>query len=313
MSGIQSALEPAGMQAEKIDQLWQIFLGVSVVVYVLVLVFLLVALLRKRPAVLGDTPSPGVQRAVQVATGVTVVTLFGLLTASILTGRALSDVPDRAIQIGVIGRQWWWQIEYDHRDRSKRVTTANEIVIPVGEPVTLHLQSPDVIHSFWVPNLHGKRDLIPGKPAATLTLRADRPGVYRGQCAEFCGYQHANMALWVTALPRADYETWLEASRQPSRAPSTAKQREGQEVFMRSPCPLCHTIQGTPASGKTGPDLTHFASRRSIGAGVVPNRRGFLGGWILDAQHIKPGSQMPSIALGQGELDPLIDYLESLK
>jgi cytochrome c oxidase subunit II len=313
MTGIQSALEPAGMQAEHIARLWNLFLVVSVVVYVLVMLFLLAALLRRRPEIVSNVSSQRAKLAVQIATGVTVLTLFGLLTASIFTGRSLADVGDRAIQIAVIGKQWWWQVEYDHPDKSKRITTANELVIPVGVPVTLHLQSHDVIHSFWVPNLHGKRDLIPGKAAKTFTFRADRAGVYRGQCAEFCGYQHANMSLWVTALPVAEYERWLESSRLSSRAPSTPKERRGQEIFMSSPCPLCHTIAGTPAAGKAGPDLTHFASRRSIGAGLAPNRRGFLGGWIVDAQHMKPGSQMPSMQLRQGELEPLVAYLESLK
>ncbi|HYH09584.1 MAG TPA: cytochrome c oxidase subunit II [Thermoanaerobaculia bacterium] len=311
--GIQSALEPAGMQAEKIADLWQFFLVVCTVVYVLVIIFLLAALFRRRPEIVPKAVSPRVRKAVIAATGLTVITLFALLTASIFTSRGIADVPDRAIQIAVMGRQWWWQVEYDDRDKSKRVTTANEITIPVGVPVTLHLRSSDVIHSFWVPNLHGKRDLIPGKNATTLTIRADRPGVYRGQCAEFCGYQHANMALWVTALPMAEYAKWLEDARKPSKIPSTAEERKGQDVFMNSPCPLCHTIQGTPANGKTGPDLTHFASRRSIAAGSYPNNRGYLGGWILDAQHLKPGAYMPSIMLEQGELQPLIAYLESLR
>lgn len=313
MRGIQSALEPAGAQAEQIARLWDVFLVVTGVVYVLVLLFTIAALVRRRPEIVPNATSPRVRTAVQVATGLTVLILFGLLTASIFTTRGIASVPDRAIQIAVTGRQWWWQVEYDDRDKSKRFTTANELVIPVGTPVTVHLRSSDVIHSFWVPNLHGKRDLIPGKPPQTFTFQADKPGVYRGQCAEFCGYQHANMALWVTAVPWNEYAQWVEASRQPSRIPSTATQRKGQEVFLNSPCPLCHTIAGTPANGKTGPDLTHFASRRSIGAGAYPNRRGFLGGWIVDAQHLKPGSQMPSMTLEEGELVPLIEYLESLK
>jgi cytochrome c oxidase subunit 2 len=312
MSGIQSALEPAGMQAEKIARLWDVFLVVSAVVYVVVLVFLIGAPVRRRPGVMPLATSPRVRATVTAAVGLTVLTLFALLTASIFTGRGLADVPDRAIQIAVTGHQWWWQIDYDDVDKSKRFTTANELTIPVGVPVTINLHSSDVIHSFWVPNLHGKRDLIPGKNL-TFTIRADRPGVYRGQCAEFCGYQHANMALWVNAVPMAEYASWVAASRRPSKMPSTAEERKGQNIFMSSPCPLCHTIQGTPAGGKTGPELTHFASRRSIGAGTYPNNRGYLGGWILDAQHLKPGSQMPSIALDQGDLQPLIAYLESLR
>jgi cytochrome c oxidase subunit 2 len=311
--GIQSALEPAGIQAERIASLWQVFLITCTVVYVLVILFMLAALFRRRPQIVPKATSPRVRNAVIAATGLTVLTLFALLTASIFTSRSIASVPDRAIQIAVTGRQWWWQVDYDDVDKSKRFTTANEITIPVGVPVTLHLKSTDVIHSFWVPNLHGKRDLIPGKADATLTLRADKAGVYRGQCAEFCGYQHANMALWVTALPMSEYAKFVEDSRKPSKIPSTPEERKGQDVFLNSPCPLCHTIQGTPANGKTGPDLTHFASRRSIAAGSYVNNRGFLGGWILDAQHLKPGSYMPSMTLEKGDLQPLITYLESLR
>jgi cytochrome c oxidase subunit II len=313
MRGIQSALEPAGAQAEEIARLWDIFLGVTVTVWVLVMLFTIAALVRRRPEIVPNATSPRVRHAVVAATGLTVLILFGLLIASMFTARSIASVPDRAIQIAVTAKQWWWQVDYDDVDKSKRFTTANELVVPVGNPVTVHLRSSDVIHSFWVPNLHGKRDMFPGKPPNTFTFTATKPGVYRGQCAEFCGYQHANMSFWVTALPFADYARWVEASRQPSKIPSTHTERKGQDVFMRSPCPLCHTIQGTPANGKTGPDLTHFGSRRSIGAGSYPNRRGFLGGWIVDAQHLKPGSQMPSMTLEEGELEPLITYLESLK
>jgi cytochrome c oxidase subunit 2 len=312
LRGVQSALEPAGIQAERIARLWDVFLGVSVVVYAVVLAFLAAALLRRRPEIVPNAVPPRVRSAVSSAVGITVLILLGLLTASVFTGRSIADVPDDALQIAVIGRQWWWQIDYDDPDKSKRITTANELTIPVGVPVTFHLQSTDVIHSFWVPNLHGKRDLIPGK-RATFTLRADKPGVYRGQCAEFCGYQHAKMALWINAVPAVEYARWVEASRRPSKVPSTPQERKGEEIFMSSPCPLCHTIQGTDANGKTAPDLTHFASRRSIAAGTLPNRRGFLAGWILDAQHIKPGSLMPPIVLEQGEVEPLVTYLESLR
>jgi cytochrome c oxidase subunit 2 len=154
--------------------------------------------------------------------------------------------------------------------------------------------------------------MIPGHDG-TVQLLANRPGVYRGQCAEFCGLQHAKMSLWINALSRADYTKWLAAARQPSKIPSTPEQRKGQQVFMSSPCPLCHTIQGTDAGGKTAPDLTHFASRRSIASATLPNRRGYLAGWIIDPQHVKPGNQMPSMTIEQGDLDPLLAYLESLQ
>ena len=307
--GMQSALEPAGAQAEQIGRLWDLFLVICAAVYVLVMIALCIALFRRKRA----TPNErGAFHAIALATGISTVILFGLLVSSIFTSRGIASVTGDAVRVEVTGRQWWWQVDYDHPDKNKRFTTANELTIPVGIPVQIRLHSSDVIHSFWVPNLHGKQDLIPGHDGA-IVLLADRPGVYRGQCAEFCGLQHAKMALWVNALAPADYARWVEAQRDSSKIPSTPMQRKGQDVFMSSPCPLCHNIQGTNASGKTGPDLTHFASRRSIAAGTLPNRRGFLAGWILDPQHIKPGAYMPPILLNQGELEPLLAYLESLQ
>jgi cytochrome c oxidase subunit 2 len=309
--GMQSALEPAGVHAEKIGALWDVFLWVSAVVYVIVMAVLLVALFRRRQAAQTES-SRGAFNSVAIATGITVAILFALLVSSIFTSRGLAEVTGDAVRLEVTGRQWWWQIDYDDADKSKRFTTANEIHIPVGVPVQIRLRSTDVIHSFWVPNLHGKQDLIPGKDNRIILL-ADRPGIYRGQCAEFCGLQHAKMALWVNALAPADYARWVQSQRASSKIPSSQLQRKGQDVFMSSPCPLCHNIQGTNASGKTGPDLTHFASRRSIAAGTLPNSRGFLAGWILDPQHIKPGAYMPPMSLNQGELEPLLAYLESLE
>jgi len=309
MRGIQSALEPAGVHAERIGALWDVFLVVSAVVYVLVLLFLGIALIR-RPE---HARPRGVLTGVVVASGLTVVILFGLLVSSVFTGRAIADSPENAVEVSVTAHQWWWQVEYnDQRSVDKRFTTANELYVPVGIPVRVFLRSTDVIHSFWVPNLHGKQDLIPGHDNQII-LQATRPGVYRGQCAEFCGYQHAKMAFWVTAVPPAEFAKWADAQRQPSRIPATASQRKGQEIFVSGPCALCHTIQGTQASGKVGPDLTHVASRRSVAAGTVPNRRGWLAGWILDPQHLKPGANMPPTQLQQGELEPLLDYLESLQ
>jgi cytochrome c oxidase subunit 2 len=309
--GVQSILDPQGTHATAIARLWDVFLVVSVIVYVLVIAATILALVRRGTA---STKSESRTATIVVssASALTLLTLFGLLVASISTGRTLAERPKGALPITVIGRQWWWEVQYDDANKSSRITTANEIVVPVGTPVTVHLLSMDVIHSFWVPNLHGKQDLIPGHRNA-IVIQADRPGVYRGQCAEFCGLQHAKMALWVNAVSREDYERWTAAQRLASKAPSTESQRKGQEVFMSSPCPLCHTIRGTDASGRTGPDLTHFASRRSIAAATLPNRRGHLAGWILDPQHVKPGNKMPAMVLQQGELDPLLDYLESLR
>jgi cytochrome c oxidase subunit 2 len=309
--GIQSALEPGGVQADRIGDLWNVFLIVCAVVYVLVMIALCIALFRRRNAAQNES-TRGAFGAVSIATGITTIILFALLVSSIFTSRGIASVTGDAVRIEITGRQWWWQADYDAADKSKRFTTANEISIPVGVPVQIRLRSPDVIHSFWVPNLHGKQDAIPGHDGG-IVLRADRPGIYRGQCAEFCGLQHAKMALWVNALSPADYARWVASQQASSTIPSSSQQRKGQEIFMSSPCPLCHNIQGTNASGKTGPDLTHFASRRSIAAGTLPNRRGLLAGWILDPQHIKPGAYMPPTLLNHGELEPLLAYLESLQ
>jgi cytochrome c oxidase subunit 2 len=192
------------------------------------------------------------------------------------------------------------------------VITANEIHIPVGQPVEFQLKSRDVIHSFWVPTLHGKRDLIP-RHVTTMTLQADRPGVYRGQCAEFCGYQHAHMAILVVAEPLEQFAAWLEHQRRPAAEPSDARQQRGQEVFLSAPCVMCHTIRGTLAGGRVAPDLTHIAGRHTLAAGTLPNTPGHLAGWIIDPQHIKPGNRMPAHSLNADDLQALLAYLGSLK
>jgi cytochrome c oxidase subunit 2 len=313
----QSVLNPAGFHAEKIAGLWNVFLMVSSVVYVLVMIALLWALFHRRSKLASAKRALTV---VSVATGITVVTLFALLVSSIFVSRSLAEDGERGLadnggtdmMLTVTGRQWWWQVDYEHPDPSKRLTTANEIVIPVGARVRVTLKSPDVIHSLWIPNLQGKRDLIPGKDGV-LYLRAIRAGVYRGQCAEFCGQQHAKMALWVTALAPADYARWTRSQRQAAPPPSTPRRQQGMNVFMSAQCPLCHNITGTDAYGRTGPDLTHIASRRSLGAGTLPNRRDALAQWILDPQHVKAGSYMPPTPLPRDALEPLLDYLESLQ
>jgi cytochrome c oxidase subunit 2 len=253
-----------------------------------------------------------------VATGVvaTVLILFVLLVYSVFTGRAIATPPDdtEALTIEVIGHQFWWEVQYLAPVPSERVTTAHEIHIPVGQPVRIQVQTRDVIHSFWVPNLHGKVDLIPGQ-VNTIWLQADTPGVFRGQCAEFCGLQHALMGFLVIAQPPAEFAAWLEHQRQPAALPTDPAVARGQEVFLSAPCMLCHTVRGTGtgAMGQAAPDLTHFGSRRTIAAATLPNTRGNLAGWILDPQHIKPGNRMPAVHLAPADLQFLLDYLESLK
>jgi cytochrome c oxidase subunit II len=178
--------------------------------------------------------------------------------------------------------------------------------------VQIRGQSNDVIHSFWVPNLHGKRDLIPSR-TTTEWIQADHAGIYRGQCAEFCGAQHAHMALWVIAEPEEKFRAWMQRQLQPAVQPSDTETQRGQQVFLNSTCVFCHQIQGTTAAGQNAPDLTHFGSRRSIAAGTLPNTKGNLAGWIVDPQSVKPGNHMATVPVKPQDLQPLIDYLESLK
>ena len=203
-------------------------------------------------------------------------------------------------------------VRYLSDDPSQIVTTANEIHIPVGRPVMIRGTSHDVIHSFWVPNLHGKRDLIPSR-ITTEWIEADRPGRFRGQCAEFCGLQHAHMALWVIAESDDEFARWRERQLQPALPPSDPVKARGRDVFLNHACVFCHTIQGTTAAGQIGPDLTHLASRSTIAAGTLPNTKGNLGGWIVDPQNIKPGNHMATVDLKPEDLQPLLDYLGSLQ
>jgi cytochrome c oxidase subunit 2 len=315
----QSVLHPGGPLAERILGLWDLMYWICAAVFVLVILALLAAVLRRRPKIEDeeDLPGPpeGQRRLFQVigaATAVTVLLLFVLLTASVATGRATASLPGEPLSLKVTGKQWWWQVEYVDPVPSRSITTANEIHIPVGRPVRIRLESSDVIHSFWVPNLHGKKDLIPGY-TNVIWIRADRPGVYRGQCAEFCGFQHAHMGLLVIADPPERFRAWAEAQRQPSAPPATPQQAQGKYLVEHLPCANCHTIRGTQASGKLGPDLTHLASRRTLAAGTMPNNRGHLGGWILDPQSIKPGNLMPPTAMSSESLQALLAYLEILR
>lgn len=240
--------------------------------------------------------------------------LFGLVIISISVGKTNHNSPNRAnsIVVEITGNQWWWQIRYPNDDASRIVVTANELHIPVGRPVMIRGTSNDVIHSFWVPNLQGKRDLIPSR-VTTEWIQADRAGRFRGQCAEFCGLAHARMALWVVAEPPEQFEAWMERQLQPAPAPSDQVKHRGQQVFLNNACILCHAIEGTPAAGQVGPDLTHFASRLTIAAGTLPNNKGNLAGWISDPQNIKPGNHMATVPVKADDLQPLLEYLESLE
>lgn len=314
-SGWQSALDAHGPSAVSLKQLIIVIVAACSLVWMLVMITLIVALWRRRE-VRPATPSPRTERRMTVAVAgavVATVLIIGTFTAiSFLATRALGVAGQDDLTIRVRGLQWWWSFEYIGPKPSDRFETANEIHIPVGRNVRLKLESRDVIHSFWVPSLTGKQDLVPGR-SNELTIRADSPGVYRGQCAEFCGMQHAHMALLVIAQSQDEYDQWSNAQRQVAHQPAEEELAAGLQTFLTKPCAGCHTIRGTAATGSAGPDLTHVGSRRTIAAGLFETTRGSLAAWIADPQTIKPGNNMPMVSLTPDELRTVSAYLASLK
>jgi cytochrome c oxidase subunit 2 len=314
----QSVLEPAGPQAAKVTRLWWFALAVATAVYLATIGALWWAAWRARRRAargepLGANSERGMTRGVILATGATVAILLIFFGVDMSIGRTLSPIPSkRPLTIEVIGHQWWWEVTYADTSPQGRVTTANEIHVPVGEPVLFVLESRDVIHSMWVPNLSGKKDLIPGY-TQSVWFQADTAGIYRGQCAEFCGLQHAKMAMFIVAEPRPQFEAWVQAQRKPAATPTDSTASRGLEVFLTAQCAMCHSITGTSAGSRVGPDLTHVGSRRTIAAGTLPNTRGALAGWIVDPQQVKPGSRMPPNMLRPDDLDALLAYLQGLK
>ncbi|HEY2065959.1 MAG TPA: cytochrome c oxidase subunit II [Gemmatimonadaceae bacterium] len=314
----QHVLHPAGPQAARIAHLGWFAFVVAATVWVITVSVLLWAIARARRRERADEPVPadGERRmtwGVAFGIGASAVILLVFLGYDLVVGRTLSPVPSaHPLTIEVNGHQWWWEVQYADTAVHDRFTTANEIHIPVGEPVLFVLTAQDVIHSIWAPNLGGKKDLIPGY-TTSVWFQADTPGVYRAQCAEFCGVQHAKMALFIVAESRAQFNRWAIQQRQPAAKPADSVAGHGYEVFVTSSCVMCHNLEGTTAGSHAGPDLTHLASRRTIAAGTLPNTRGNLAGWIVDPQRIKPGSHMPPNMLEPKDLDALLTYLQSLK
>jgi cytochrome c oxidase subunit 2 len=321
-AGFQSALDPKGPKAEAISRLNWFLVVVSTLVYVIVIGALFYALrratTRRVDFAADDAEEPererGRLRWVASAVGASALILLLFLFVDVSTARSISRVGGvRPLRIDVVGHQWWWEVKYpDLGDPHNTVETANEIHVPVGRPVFIKMTSDDVIHSFWAPNLDGKKDLIPGHETRTW-FRADSAGVYRGQCAEFCGHQHAKMAFFIVAEPRIQFEHWLESQRSSASTPADSLAQAGERVFLSGTCAMCHTVSGTGAGSKVGPDLTHLASRRTIAAGTLPNNTGNLAGWILDPQQIKPGAKMPPNQLDPESLQALLAYLGTLK
>ena len=319
MTPFQSALNPTGSQAAQLAHLFWIFTIVCTVAYVLVLVFFFGAVARSRRNAMADVSDEreaSHHRTVSAAAAVSIIGLLALLVVSISVGASVGTFGrGRAdqMEVEVTGHQWWWEVKYpDALSPYQQIVDANEIHIPVHTPVLLRLDTRDVIHSLWIPNLHGKRDLIPGR-VNKFWIEADKPGVYRGQCAEFCGLQHAHMSLAVIAETPEDFARWKTNVGAGAKAPQTAAQLRGQQVFLRAPCGKCHNILGLDAYGSLGPDLTHVHSRTTLAAGTLLNTRGNLAGWITNAPAIKPGTMMPPNQVSGQELQDLLAYLETLK
>jgi cytochrome c oxidase subunit II len=280
-------LSPAGPLSSEIAQLFWVFVGVAAVVYLVVTGFLVTALRRRNEA-----NARAAVRVVSIAVALTSVILLGLGLSDFFAGRALAATPHDPLRV--------------------RVTAANELRIPTQRPVQLELTADDVIHSFWVPSLQGKKDLLPGY-TTSLALIASRAGLYEGQCAEFCGFQHAHMSVDVIAMEPQEYSRWYEAQLAPAAEPADGAALHGREVLLGSTCVMCHNIQGTDASAVAGPDLTHIASRRRLAAGTLSNTPANLAAWIRDPQALKPGTRMPATQLSGDDLAALTAYLSELR
>jgi cytochrome c oxidase subunit 2 len=324
------SLDPQGPVAEAMADLWWLMLGLGVVVFVVFAVLLGVGLFRGRSAAEDEPPrAPRLFGRWFVVWGVALpsVLILVVFVATIQAMRAMpSAASSEALAVEIVGHQWWYEVRYP----DEGITTANELHIPVGRPVALELTSADVIHSFWVPALGGKRDMLPDG-TNTLILEADEPGEHRSLCAEFCGLQHTNMGLTVVAEPAEQFTAWVADQRRPAVEPTGAIAQRGQEVFVGSECISCHAVRGTaadapgeagvgspgpsppPGLSPVGPDLTHFASRPTLGAATLPNTTENLADWVSDPHTIKPGVEMPATDLTEEELDALLAYLDSLE
>jgi cytochrome c oxidase subunit 2 len=317
-SGSQSALNPHSHAAADIANLFWVMMAVSFGGLALITGLLVYAWVRRGRRGFGadpDDPHPGEKPSWFVVVGMGVVFPLMVITALFIVGNwAIINVTQApaasstAMTVDAIGHQWYWAFRYP----GTKAVTADELHIPVGTRVNLVATTADVIHSFWVPALNRKIDTIPGQQNRIL-LYSNRAGIYRGQCAEFCGLQHAHMGMLVFVQPKAQFRAWLRRQATPAAAPTSAPARRGKQVFLSAGCASCHAIRGTPARGFVGPDLTHLASRTTLAGVTIPNSPGYLARWIADSQHFKPGNEMPDFELKGARLQALVAYLEGLK
>jgi cytochrome c oxidase subunit II len=310
----QNALAPKSHQAQDIASLFWWMMGGAWIGLAVVVGLLVVAWRRRGGAEAADEKKAerrgwfvviGAGMALPIAV---IAALFVISDVFVIRTTQAPAASATRLTVLVTGHQWWWEFRYP----GTRAVTANELHIPVRTPVRVEVRTADVIHSFWVPQLNRKIDAIPGR-TNSIELDADAVGSYRGQCAEFCGVQHAHMGIDVVAEPEAEFRQWLARQSRPAPPPTTAAARRGQELFTSAGCQSCHAIRGTPAAGDVGPDLTHLASRRTLGALAIPNTRDYLRSWITDSQEVKPGNQMPNLDLAPDRLEDLVAYLQGLR
>ena len=315
---LQYLLHAAGPASAPTYRLGWALIALVCAVMIVIAALLTAALVRRRPpraAGLQEKlpPDAGGLNWIVIGTSVSSIALFGALVYAMVTlDSVASPAREPSLTIHVTSYDWWWKVDYpDAGDSSRTFVTANEIHIPVGEPVRVQLDSADVIHTFWAPRLAGKTEMIPGQTNEQW-IEADAPGIYRGQCSQFCGSQHAHMAFEVVAQPRAEFDAWRDAQRRGAQPVTTPDARAGQHIFDER-CAGCHSVRGTPSAGMQAPDLTHLASRRLIAAGQMTNTAEHRLEWIEHAQRIKPDSLMPSIALSASDAAALSAYLSTLQ
>lgn len=317
---VQSTLNASGPAADRIEsmQWWMLILFC---VATLVMWVLYVWAAKKNPGTLEEhapvDTGGGQGWVVYGGMLIPLVILFALFAGGLVLMQSFpihnpshSDTPPNIL---VIGHQWWWEVHYLGDPSGPKFTTANEIHIPVNQPVTLELETADVIHSFWIPALHGKVDMIPGHPNF-IRIEANHAGAYQGQCSSYCGKEHALMRLLVIADPPAQYQAWLKVQSQPGSDPAAPQAIQGKQLFTSGPCGACHTVRGTEASGTIGPDLTHIGGRQYLASNVYPNNDAYLAAWIIHAQSLKPGALMPDLPVFNGQqLLEVVAYLRQLK
>jgi cytochrome c oxidase subunit 2 len=316
--GSQDTLAPHSHAATDIANLFWVMMAVAFGGLALITGLLVFAWVRRGRRGFGadpDDPHPGEKPSWFVVVGmgvvfplIVVVALFIVGDWAIVNVTQAPAASSTAMTVDAVGHQWYWEFRYP----GTKAVTADEMHIPVDTRINLVATTADVIHSFWVPELNRKIDTLPGQQNRIL-LYSNKVGVFRGQCAEFCGLQHAHMGMLVFVQPKAQFQAWLKKQAAPASAPATALGRRGEQVFLSGPCSSCHTIRGTPARGFVGPDLTHLASRTTLAGVTIPNSRGYLSRWVVDSQYFKPGNAMPNFHLSGSQLQSLVSYLGGLK